>query len=637
LANRTFGDGPFTVSASTTSALAVTFSLGSGSAGCSVSGSTVTITGATAAGQSCIIVASQAGDANYLAAPDVSRSFAIAMATQTITFAVLGDKTYGDAPFGLTATAPGGTVTFSLGAGSAGCSVSGSTVTITGATASGQSCIIVASQPGNTNYQAAPDVSRNFAIARANQTIAFAALADKTFGDVPFGVTATAPGGTVTFSLDSGSTGCSLNGATVTITGATAAGQSCTIVASQSGNTNYNAAPDASRSFAITKAAQTIAFAALPNKTFGDAPFGLTATAAGGTVAFSLGSGSAGCSVSGSTVTMTGATAAGQSCIIVASQAGDANYLAASDVTRSFTIAKANQSITVTQAAPASAIYNTTFNTAATGGGSSSPVVITTGGVCSATATGPGAATVQMTSGTGSCALYYNQAADANYNAAAQATGSTAAQKATQVINVTTGAPTTAVFGTSFTVAATGGGSANAVTFTTPANDGCSDVGPTFTVNSGITPCQVQFNQAGDANYTAASPVTQTVNPVGYTFEGFYQPIDMSSSSLLVWNSANAGQAIPIKWRLTLNGTPVAWLQSFVTLYSAPVSCSTGTGALDTPIEEYATGGSGLIYDGDGYFHYNWKTPNAYKGKCYALYVSYNDGSASRTAYFKFK
>jgi probable HAF family extracellular repeat protein len=201
--------------------------------------------------------------------------------SQTITFAAIASKTYGDAAFGLTATAPGGTVTFATGAGSIGCSVSGATVTITGATAAGQQCIIVASQGGNANYAPAPDVSRSFTIAKASQTITFAALAGRTYGESPFGLTATAAGGTVTFSLGSGSVGCSVSGSTATITGATAAGQSCIIVASQAGDTNYLGAPDVSRSFAIAKGSQTITFGALADKTYGDSPFALSATAAG--------------------------------------------------------------------------------------------------------------------------------------------------------------------------------------------------------------------------------------------------------------------------------------------------------------------------------------------------------------------
>lgn len=98
----------------------------------------------------------------------------------------------------------------------------------------------------------------------------------------------------------------------------------------------------------VEPASQAISFPALPDRTYGDAAF--TVTAAGGPstspVTFSLGAGSVGCALSGSTVTITGATATGQFCTIVASQAGDANHTAAADVVRSFAIARAVPQIT---------------------------------------------------------------------------------------------------------------------------------------------------------------------------------------------------------------------------------------------------------------------------------------------------
>ena len=76
-ADKTFGDADFTVSATASSGLPVSFAA---SGKCSVSGATVHLTGAG----SCTVTASQGGDAtNYNAAPDVQRSFQIAKAATT--------------------------------------------------------------------------------------------------------------------------------------------------------------------------------------------------------------------------------------------------------------------------------------------------------------------------------------------------------------------------------------------------------------------------------------------------------------------------------------------------------------------------------------------------------------------------
>jgi hypothetical protein len=104
---------------------------------------------------------------------------------------------------------------------------------------------------------------------------------------------------------------------------------------------NYNDA-SGTVSDSIGKADQTITFAALPGKTYGDVNFDVTATATSGLpVSFSA---SGDCSVSGNTVTITGAG----SCQITASQAGDSNYNAAIDVPQSFTIAQKTLTVTAT-------------------------------------------------------------------------------------------------------------------------------------------------------------------------------------------------------------------------------------------------------------------------------------------------
>ena len=49
-------------------------------------------------------------------------------------------------------------------------------------------------------------------------------------------------------------------------------------------------------------------------------------------------------------------------------------------MTETVTAQKADQTITVTTHAPASAVYNTSFTVAATGGGSGNPVTFSSGG-----------------------------------------------------------------------------------------------------------------------------------------------------------------------------------------------------------------------------------------------------------------
>ena len=321
LSNKVFGSAPFTVSATATSGLAVSFNSQT-TAVCTVSGSTVTLISAGP----CTIQATQAGNGNFSAAPSVNQTFTVTQASQTITFAGLANKAFGSAPFTVSATASSGlAVSFNSQTASV-CTVSGSTVTL----AAGGACTIQATQAGNTNYSAAPSVNQTFTVTPASQTISFGALANQPFGTAPFNVSATATSGLAVSFNSQTSAVCTVSGSTATLV----AGGTCTIQATQAGNANYSAAPSVSQSFTVTPANQTISFAALSNQPLGTAPLALSATASSGlTVSFASLTATV-CTVSGATVTL----AAIGGCTIQATQAGNSNYSAATPVNQSFTV-----------------------------------------------------------------------------------------------------------------------------------------------------------------------------------------------------------------------------------------------------------------------------------------------------------
>ncbi len=250
---------------------------------------------------------------------------------QTITFAPLTDKNVNDSPFTVSATASSGLpVTFIIVSGPA--TITNNTITLTGAEGT---VVVRASQAGDATYNAAPDVDRSFQVTaqgKLNQTITFAPLTDKNVNDGPFTVSATASSGLpVTFSIVSGPATITNN--TITLTGAEG---TVVVRASQAGDGTYNAAPDVDRSFQVTaqgKLNQVITFAPLPDRTFGDAPFTVNATASSGLpVTFSIVSGDA--TISNNVVTITGIGPV----VIRASQGGDATYNAAPNVDREFNV-----------------------------------------------------------------------------------------------------------------------------------------------------------------------------------------------------------------------------------------------------------------------------------------------------------
>jgi hypothetical protein len=239
LSNQVFGAAPFTVSATASSGLAVSFA-STTTAVCTVSGATVTL---VAVG-TCTIQATQAGNTNYAAATAVSRSFAVTKGSQTITFGALSNLPFGSAPFTVGATASSGLAVSFNSQTTKVCTVSGTTVTLVAA----GTCTIQATQAGNTNWTAAAAVNQSFQVTPESQTIVFVAPATQALGAPPFTVSATASSGLAVSFASVTPTVCTVSGSTVTLV---AAG-TCTIHAMQTGNTNFAAATPVNQSFLVT-------------------------------------------------------------------------------------------------------------------------------------------------------------------------------------------------------------------------------------------------------------------------------------------------------------------------------------------------------------------------------------------------
>jgi tripartite motif-containing protein 71 len=124
---------------------------------------------------------------------------------------------------------------------------------------------------------------------------------------------------------------------------------------------------------------------------------------------------------------------------------------------------------------------------------------------------------------------------------------------------------------------------------------------------------------------------TLTPDPDWYTFIGFDAPVDM----IPIINTANSGKNIPLKWQLSDRNGYVSDPSKFV-LKIDSVAC--GAGTFD-PIEVYdsTTTTSGLNYQGNGIWHYNWKTEKAFAGKCMNVYLKYDNDLTSPIAKFQFK
>jgi hypothetical protein len=162
-----------------------------------------------------------------------------------------------------------------------------------------------------------------------------------------------------------------------------------------------------SSNFTVAQGSQTITFGSLSNKTYGAAPFTASASASSGLpVAFSILSGPA--SVVSSNVTITGAGTV----TVRASQTGDANFLSATPIDQSFTVAKAVLTVTASNQSRVfgatnpvlTASYSGFVNGESSGVLSGAPALSTTATTASSVAGSPYAITV--TNGTLSATNY---------------------------------------------------------------------------------------------------------------------------------------------------------------------------------------------------------------------------------------
>jgi hypothetical protein len=228
LSSATYGDGPFDLTATSSSGLTVTFSA---SGTCSVSGVTVTITGAG----SCTITAHQSGDANHAAAPDVPRTFTIAKGTPILTWATPADITYGT---GLSGTQLNAVA--SVGGGYVYTPAGGTVLP------AGTHTLSVTFTPSDSANYATISTTVQLDVLAVGQTIDFPALDDVTSDHDPITLGATASSGLPVTYTTSGP--CTVVGNVLTITGT----GTCSVTAHQVGDPDHAPALPVTVSFEVS-------------------------------------------------------------------------------------------------------------------------------------------------------------------------------------------------------------------------------------------------------------------------------------------------------------------------------------------------------------------------------------------------
>ena len=299
---------------------------------CSASGNDITMTSGTG---TCTVKVNRAGDATYEDAAEVSDT---ADATKISQAALTLSGVPASAAFNsnFTVTPGGGSSSASLVVSTAGvCSASGNQITMTSGTGT---CTVKVNRAGDSNYNAATEVSHDATATKLNQAaltltgVPATAAYNSTFTVTPGGGSSSAP------LVVSTSGVCTAAGNDITMTSGTG---TCTVKVNRAGDNAYSTRPKCRMSRrqqdqsddTLERDATKISQAALtltgvPASAAFNSSF--TVTPGGGSSSASLVVSTAGvCSAAGNDITMTSGTG---TCTVKVNRAGDSNYNAATEV-----------------------------------------------------------------------------------------------------------------------------------------------------------------------------------------------------------------------------------------------------------------------------------------------------------------
>jgi hypothetical protein len=301
--SKDFGTNP-TLSAAASSGLGVVFTTSTSDV-CSITSSGV-LTFKKAG--TCTILADQAGDAAYNAAPQVSQSFTVNAVIPDIPTIGTANVSNGQASVSFTPSVSNGgadvTYTITSTPGSKTGTGTSSPITVTGLTnGTAYTFTVTATNSAGTSTASA---ASNSVTPKAEQTISFANPGSKDFGNSPT-LNATASSGLGVVFTTSTSDVCSItsNGILTFKKAGT-----CTILADQAGDAAYNAAPQVSQSFTVNAVIPDIPTIGTATVSNGQASVSFTPSVSNGgaDVTYTVTSSSSGLTGTGATspITVTG-------------------------------------------------------------------------------------------------------------------------------------------------------------------------------------------------------------------------------------------------------------------------------------------------------------------------------------------
>ncbi|WP_263408516.1 Ig-like domain repeat protein [Terriglobus tenax] len=328
----------------------------------------------------------------------------------------------------------------------------------------------------------------------------------------------------------------------------------------------------------ISKADQTITFAALSNVNYGDTDVALSALASSGLgVTFSA---SGSCSIINGSIHANGAG----SCSVTASQAGNGNYNAAVDVTRSFTIGQRVLTVTAANATRAYGVANPTFTGTLTG-------VVTGDNITASYAT-----TATTTSPIGTYSILPTLTGDLSNYSVTSNNGTLTVTKTTPVLSWAP--PASINYGTNLSSVLTATASANSVavpgvfTYTTSTGTVVSSA----VLPAGSYTLNITFVPTDTTNYNnatgSASLAVNKINPAG---------VAPSTSSSVVLLKNNVTFTAGVSSTVSTPTGSITFMNGSTVLATVPLTNGTATYTLNSLAA--ATYSITAVYSGDNNFN----------------------------------
>ena len=426
---------------------------------------------------------------------------------QTIPFYPMAPVYQGSSPLTLPSTSTAGlTVTYTTSASPSVCTVSGNVVTIKDKSSKTDACPITATQSGSTVYpfvNPATTVVQNIYILPTGTFAVYYSANGATSGTVPVDTNAYTSASTVTVAANTGA----LSRTGYTFIGWNTAPNSSGAPYAASGSATFSITASTTL-YAVWALNQTITFASIPSQTWtaGTLSLPLNASASSGLPVSFTSSGP--CSITGTTLSITGTG----SCVITASQAGSSSYPfvnAATPVSQTVTISAAT-TVTLTFDA------NSTNTLALTGstptGSAPSPVSLNTTSGFSTTV--PGAGTMALSGYT-----FQGWNTDPYLGGTLYTPGSTLTVEANTTLyaqwienqSITFPAPASVNVSAGSTTLTATASSGLLITYTTTSSSSICTISGSIVTLVGAGNCVITASQGGDADYTPATPVTQTL------------------------------------------------------------------------------------------------------------------------------